>query len=60
LWPSHPLSSGSSELTGQQESENDETILTSDLQEEIAKLCEEGSSGPTIADVSNWLAEGEK
>jgi hypothetical protein len=35
-------------------------VLTSDLQEAIAELCENGSSGPTIADISNWLAGGEE
>jgi DNA-directed RNA polymerase specialized sigma subunit len=35
-------------------------LLTSDLQEAIAELCEKGSSGPTIADISNWLAGGEE
>jgi hypothetical protein len=39
LWPSHPLSSCSSELTGPEESENDGTVLTYDLQEAIAELC---------------------
>jgi hypothetical protein len=59
-WPSRPLSSGSSELTGPEESERDGTALTSDLQEAIAELYEKGSSGPTIADISNWLAGGEE
>jgi hypothetical protein len=36
------------------------TVLTSDLQEAIAELCEKGSSGPTIADISKWLAGGEE
>jgi hypothetical protein len=58
LWPSRPLSSGSSELTGPEESENDGTVLTYDLQEATAELFEKGSSGPTVADISNWLAEG--
>jgi hypothetical protein len=48
LWPSHPLSSGSNELTGPEESKNDGTVLTSDLQEAIAELCEQGSSSPTL------------
>jgi hypothetical protein len=60
LWFSHPLSSGSNELTGPEELENDGTVLTSDFQEATAKLCEKGSSGPTIADTSNWLAGGEE
>jgi hypothetical protein len=61
LRPSHPLSSGSSELTGQEESENDGAVLTSDLQEAIPELCEKDRSGPTIADISNyWLAGGEE
>jgi hypothetical protein len=38
FWPSHPLSTGSSELTEPEESENDGTALTSDLQEAIAEL----------------------
>jgi hypothetical protein len=59
-WPSLSLSSGSSDLTGQEESENDGTVLTSDLQGATAELCEIGSSDPTIADVSNWLAGGEE
>jgi hypothetical protein len=59
-WPSHPLSSGSSELTGPEESENGGTVLTSGLQEAIAELCEKGSSDPTITDVSNWPAGGEE
>jgi hypothetical protein len=58
LWPSHP--SGSSELPGPEELENDGTVLTSDLQEAIAILYKEGSSGPTIADISNWLTGGEE
>jgi hypothetical protein len=29
----------------------DGTVLTSDLQEAIAELCEKGSPGPTIADI---------
>jgi hypothetical protein len=58
LWPSHLLSSGSSELTGPEESESDGAVLTSGLQEAIAELCEKGSAGPTIADISNWLAGG--
>jgi hypothetical protein len=57
LWPSYPLSSGSSELTGPEESENDGTVLTSDRQEAIA---EKGSSGSTIGDISNWLAGGDQ
>jgi hypothetical protein len=60
LWCSHPLSSGSSELTGPEELDNDGTVLTSDLQDAIAELCEKGSSGPAIADMSNWLAGGEE
>jgi hypothetical protein len=35
-------------------------VLTSDLQEGIAELCEKGSSGPKIADISNWLAGGKE
>jgi hypothetical protein len=57
---SHPLSSESSELTEQEESENDGTVLTTDLQEDIAELCEKDWSGPTIADISNTLAGGEE
>jgi DNA-directed RNA polymerase specialized sigma subunit len=60
LWPSYPISSGSSELTGPEESENDGTVLTSDFQEAIAELCEKGSSGPTIANISKWLAGGKE
>jgi DNA-directed RNA polymerase specialized sigma subunit len=37
-----------------------QSVLTSDLQEAIAELCEKGSSGPIIADISNWLAGGEE
>jgi hypothetical protein len=59
-WPSHPLSSGSNELTGPEESENDGTVLNSDLQEAIAELYEKDSLGPTIANISNWLAGGEQ
>ncbi|PNF41545.1 hypothetical protein B7P43_G12310 [Cryptotermes secundus] len=54
------LSSGSSELTGPEESVNDGTVLTSDLQEAVAEMCEKGSSGPTIADIRNWVAGGEE
>jgi hypothetical protein len=60
LWPSHPLSCGNSELTGPQESENNGTVLTSDLQEARVELYEKCSSGPTIADISNWLTGGEE
>jgi DNA-directed RNA polymerase specialized sigma subunit len=60
LWPSHSLSSGNNELTGPEESENDGTVLASDLQEAITELCQKGSSHPTIADISNWLAGGEE
>jgi hypothetical protein len=60
MWPSHPLFSGSRELTGLVEQEYYDTVLTSDLQEAIADLCEKGSSGPTIADISNWLAGDEQ
>jgi hypothetical protein len=38
----------------------DGTALTSDPQEAIAKLYEKGSSGPTIADISSWLAGDER
>jgi DNA-directed RNA polymerase specialized sigma subunit len=57
-WPSHTLSS--SELIGPEESENDGTVLTSDLQEAIAELCEKGSSNPTIDNISSWLDGGEE
>jgi hypothetical protein len=60
LWLSHSLSSGSSELTRQEELENDARVLTFDLQEAIAKLYVNFSSGPTVADISNWLAGGVK
>jgi hypothetical protein len=55
LWLSHPLSSGSSELTGQEESENDGTVLTFDLQEAIAELCEKRLSRPTTAEVGRKI-----
>jgi hypothetical protein len=42
-WPSHPSSSGSSELSGPEESENDGTVLTSELQEATGELREKGS-----------------
>jgi hypothetical protein len=53
-------SSGDSELTGPEISENNGTVLTSDLQEAVAELCKKGSSGPAIADISNWLAGDEE
>jgi hypothetical protein len=39
---------------------SDGTVLTSDLHEAIAELCEKGLSGPTIDDISNWLTGGEE
>jgi hypothetical protein len=50
----------SSELTGPEEMQNDGIVLTSDLQEATAKMCEKGLSGPAIADISNWLAGDEQ
>jgi hypothetical protein len=37
--------------SGPKESGNDGTVLTSDLREAMAKLCEKGSSGSAIADI---------
>jgi hypothetical protein len=54
------FTSSISEHTGPEESENDGTVVTSDLQEAIAELCEKGSSGPTITDIINRPARGEE
>jgi hypothetical protein len=60
MWSSHPLSSGSSALPRPEESKNDGTVLTYDLQEGTAELCEKSTSGPKVTDMSNWLAGGEE
>jgi hypothetical protein len=59
-WPSHQLSSSSSELIGPEESENDGTVLTADFREALVKLWEKGSSDQTIADIRNWAAGDEE
>jgi hypothetical protein len=49
---SHPLYSGSSELTGPEKSDIDGTVINSDLQQAIAELSEKGSSESKLNSVT--------